>query len=137
MPFMEWTKEFEFGIPQIDHQHQHWLEMINRFYDQIDDVAYRSNVKELLQEAIEYTHYHFKTEEDLMKDIGYPAIAEQKAQHAEIAKRIENFRDSITEDTPVVSMFLTEDMKEWFRHHIMEEDRKYATLYLRVKSEVS
>ncbi len=130
MPFMEWTKEFEFGIPLIDRQHQHWLEMLNTFYDQIDDVAYRKNVQELIQEAIDYTHYHFETEEKLMRDIGYPAIDEQKAQHAEITRRIERFRDSITDDTPVVSMFLTEEMKAWFSHHILEEDKKYAKLYL-------
>ena len=57
MPFMEWTKEFEFGIPLIDRQHQHWLEMLNTFYDQIDDVAYRKNVQELIQEAIDRNNF--------------------------------------------------------------------------------
>ncbi len=132
MPFLVWSKEYEFGISEIDSQHRHWLDILNNFYDHLESANMKDHLLTLIDEAINYTHYHFFEEEKLMTGIGYPAIEEQKEMHREISKKIQGFKETIEADKALVSMTVTHEFKDWFRHHILEEDKKYARLYLDV-----
>jgi hemerythrin-like metal-binding protein len=130
MPFLTWSNEFEFGISEIDSQHHHWLDILNNFYDHLEGNNVKEHLLTLIDEAIDYTHYHFSEEEKLMNRIGYPAVDEQKAMHREIAEKILQFKKTIDADKPLVSMTVTHEFKDWFKHHILLEDKKYAQLYL-------
>ncbi len=133
MSFLEWSSEYEFGIPEMDKQHKRWLELLNTFYDNLESKNMKKHLLKMLDEAIEYTHYHFKEEEALMSTIGYPALQDQKMLHKEIAKKIENFREKIAADKEVVSMVITNEFKSWFKTHILIEDKKYVDMYKKIK----
>jgi hemerythrin len=36
MSFMDWSIDYEIGIPEMDSQHKKWLELLNRFYDHLN-----------------------------------------------------------------------------------------------------
>jgi hemerythrin len=129
MAFMAWSSKYEFGIPEMDEQHRHWLELLNNFYDGLAEQNMKLHLLKLLEEAIDYTHYHFEEEEKSMQNIGYPALTEQKKLHAEIGKKSENFRYKVMDDKPIVSMSITNEIKSWFKNHILVEDKKYVELY--------
>lgn len=130
MPFLTWSTEFEFGISEIDSQHHNWLDILNRFYDHLEGKNMKEHLLTLIDEAIDYTHYHFSEEEKFMTRIGYPAIDEQKSMHKEIANRIMQYKATIEEEKPLVSMTVTHEFKEWFKQHILVEDKKFAQMYL-------
>lgn len=133
MSFYKWSSDYEFGIPEIDEQHKHFLELLNRFYDGLIEQAEKDQLVALLNEAIDYSHYHFSEEEKLMQDIGYEALIDQKKMHSDIEDKIENFKDKIIMDKLVLSKAITNELKSLFDSHILIEDKKYVDLYKRVK----
>ncbi|MFA6855800.1 MAG: bacteriohemerythrin [Treponema sp.] len=132
MAFIKWLPEYEFGIPEIDQQHKHLVELLNRFYEGLVDQNTKDQLLILLNEAIDYTHYHFSEEVKMMQDIGYTALIEQKKMHLDVENRIENFKEKILLNKPVLSMEVINEIKSWFIDHVQIEDRKYVELYKRV-----
>jgi hemerythrin len=134
MAFIKWSPEYEFDIPEIDEQHKHFVELLNRFYEGLVDQNTKDQLLILLNESIDYTHYHFSQEEKMMQDIGYAALIEQKKLHLEIENKIEKFKEFFLLNKPVLSMEVINEIKSWFIYHIQIEDKKYIELYKRVKS---
>lgn len=133
MPFFEWDRKFEIGVPAMDEQHKKWIEIINDFYDHITKRDIVENTKNLIDGVIDYTTYHFSSEEELMKSIGYPLIEDQKSMHRNIVDKIIDFKKKIESGKLVVSSAVTIELKQWLRDHIMVEDKKYADLYKTMK----
>ncbi len=129
MPFMTWSKEFEFGIPDIDSQHRRWLDIMNMFYDQLEEKNLKDNLLKLIDNAIDYTKYHFSEEEKFMESIGYSQKDEQQKMHKEIVNKINGYKKTIEEGKSLVSMTVTQEFKGWFKNHILIEDKKYANTY--------
>ncbi|MCK9171444.1 MAG: bacteriohemerythrin [Treponema sp.] len=134
MAFIKWSPDYEFGIPEMDEQHKHFADLLNRFYEGLVDQDTKDHLLILLNEAIDYTHYHFSEEVKMMQDIGYSALIEQKKMHSDIENRIEKFKQTILLNKPVLSMEVINEIKSWFTYHIQIEDKKYVELYKRVKS---
>ena len=133
MGFLSWEAKYEFGIPEIDNQHKKWLTILNRFYDSVGKVDLGSKVKDLVVEAIEYTSYHFKEEEKFMEKMKFPHLSEQKKMHQEIITMLTSFKNDIENKKTIISMAVTNEMKKWFKEHILIEDMKYAEYYKKMK----
>jgi hemerythrin len=129
MALLIWQTEYDFGIPEIDRQHRRWIELLNAFYDGLQEREVKTRLLTMLDEAIDYTEYHFREEEAMMSGMGYEALADQMRLHAEIGEKIRQFRKKISEDKPIVSMAVTNEFKDWFKNHILGEDKKYVELY--------
>jgi hemerythrin len=134
MVFMTWSSKYEVGIPEMDAQHKHWIELLNNFCEGLEEQNMKLHLVSLLYESINYTLYHFSEEEKLMQNIGYPALNDQKRHHTELYKKIEDLRDKIALNEPVVPKIITKELKKWFNYHILIEDKKYVELYKRVKT---
>ena len=133
MAFLNWESKYELGIPEIDNQHRKWVAILNKFYDQISKSELKKNMLEMLDEAFDYTKFHFREEEKFMASINYVNIDDQKRMHKDIIATLENFKKSILSDKTITSMNLTNEMKKWFKEHILVEDKKYADFLKRNK----
>ena len=68
---IEWNEKIATGINNIDNQHRHLVEIINKLYE---DVFVKGNgdiVNELLMDMKIYTINHFSAEEKLLKKYQY------------------------------------------------------------------
>lgn len=126
MPLMKWSEEFNTGVREMDEQHKKWMQVINNFYDHLQDKTLKSNIAELLDEAIEYTAYHFSEEEALMKRFNYPDYEKQKEEHAKITAHLAEYRVMLDEGRLNVSQPVTSEMKSWFNNHITDMDKGYG-----------
>ncbi len=131
MKFMEWSPKFELGIPDIDKQHQRWLEILNNFYEKMDNNEMTENLKILIGEVLEYTNYHFKEEETFMDSIHYPEIESHKKRHIDVINTIQEYQKKAETGKIIISMTLTSELKNWFKEHILIEDKKYSDFYLK------
>ena len=132
MAFFTWEPKYELGIPEMDNQHKKWVGILNKFYDQVSKSDLKTNMLEMLEEALDYTKFHFREEEKFMASISYAKIDEQKRMHKDIITTLEDFRKTINSDKTITSMSLTNEMKKWLKEHILVEDKKYAD-YLKQK----
>jgi len=64
-----WIKSFEIGYAEIDNQHKKLVDLLNNFYRESysagldSDLDVKPEVKSLINELLDYTHYHFEYEE--------------------------------------------------------------------------
>ncbi|MDD2738875.1 MAG: hemerythrin domain-containing protein, partial [Methylomonas lenta] len=66
MAILTWSNQLELGVPSVDKQHQHLVEILNQL-DEAVALGYEpQKVLKLVDELIDYTHYHFEDEERFM-----------------------------------------------------------------------
>ena len=133
MGFLQWEQKYEFGIPEVDEQHKKWLSILNKFYDSMGNGDLNNKMKSLVAEALDYTVYHFNEEEKLMEKMKFPHLNEQKRMHKEIVNMLSAFKKDIENKKTIISMSITNEMKKWFKEHILLEDMKYAEYYKKSK----
>ncbi len=129
MSIVTWGKEFEIGVPEMDKQHKRWIEIINNFYDNLDRANVDNKLKETINEVLDYTHYHFAEEEKLMESIGFSELPGQKQMHDTITGKMKEYKRKIDNNEMLMSITVTNELKDWLKNHIMVEDKKYADAY--------
>lgn len=127
MAYIAWSDRYLTGVSEMDAQHKKWVELLNAFYDRLDDGDSQSSLRKLLMGAAEYADFHFKSEEAFMERIRYPKLSEQKRMHADIKRKIAEYLEKLNAGKIVVSLSVTKEMKDWLNSHILEEDMQYGT----------
>jgi hemerythrin-like metal-binding protein len=122
--YIIWHENNNLGISIIDEQHRGIISTINSLYHFIQSGQGEEIIKPTLIMLLQYTTIHFSTEEALMKEAGYPAVAKHIIMHKALLEKtrklsIEANRD---QDSDAVLSFL----KDWWLGHITKEDKKYA-----------
>jgi hemerythrin len=120
---IEWSPALEIGRPVIDRQHQRLFALA------ADMVADRDQVRAMrtLAALSEYVIVHFRDEEKLLEDVGYPGLAEHKKLHEgfrrRLAKLYANASGMRLDDIAAEVRLL---INEWLANHILGADRQYA-----------
>jgi hemerythrin-like metal-binding protein len=122
-----WDKSLDTGIALIDKQHQKLAILFNQINQIMEDGASLTALKSSIQEISLYAEYHFKTEEDLMLQAGFPGLTVHQEQHSffkkkagEILQRLENQQEASN-----ISVQASSLLWEWFLGHVKETDREY------------
>ncbi|XSG86329.1 MAG: bacteriohemerythrin [Methylohalobius sp. ZOD2] len=129
MALITWTAE-QFGtqVGIADEQHQTLFDLLNRLDDAVK-AGDRATVGTGLDELINFVVEHFKTEEELMQQHGYPNYEAHKAEHDKLvstcAQLQKQFHAGEAEVTPETTLFV----KEWLDHHIPKVDRDYGPFF--------
>ena len=120
-----WREDLNTGINEIDDEHRHCFDIINRLSAASSSFADRSVLLETFTELTEYLKAHFSTEEKLMMQYYYPKLQHHKELHGEfIQKLIELYQECMYRQTDI-SISLLYSLQEWLIAHIKDEDTKY------------
>ena len=125
MSFIEWSKDYELNVAEIDNQHKKLVEILNRFVTTLHSEDFDiSKVDKILDELVEYTKYHFETEENYMIKHSYEGYSEHVSLHEQLVGELSEFliqRGAESKyDLAEIFMFL----KHWLVDHILNEDKK-------------
>jgi hemerythrin-like metal-binding protein len=83
-------------------------------------------LKLLVDELVYYSDYHFKAEEQYMREIGYKDIDKHISEHKYFTEWVIDFkRNYITADLKIC-LDLIKFLGDWLRNHVIEEDKKIA-----------
>jgi hemerythrin-like metal-binding protein len=128
--FFPWISSFETGIAVIDAQHRRLVGMLNELFDAMNRGEGNAVVGRILDGMVEYTQYHFDTEESLFARYGYPNSAEHTREHKALRKQVIKLRASLRAGRSVFAHQIAELLKDWLRVHILQSDKKYAPFLL-------
>ena len=128
MAFMTWDDSFSVNVLEIDLQHQKLIGMINEFYEHVGKDAGQA-FRTLLDSLIEYTQYHFSTEELYFKKFSYPAAGGHTDQHKEFTEKVFDVRNRLSQGKLVISLEITSYLKDWLTHHIKQTDKAYSKYF--------
>ena len=82
MSWIEWSPECNVNINKIDEQHKKLVGIINKLYEALaDETRIKELIRKVIEDLLDYTKYHFGTEEDLMRNSGHPNFLKHKAEH--------------------------------------------------------
>ncbi|WP_016778903.1 bacteriohemerythrin [Anaerophaga thermohalophila] len=130
---IQWTKDLSVGNEKIDKEHQRWVEILNDFYDGIKQGKSKEKLEELLQAMLDYTRYHFKSEEAYMESFDFPGLEDHRKLHNEYADKIAGFYEKLRNGKLILSVEVTNFLKSWLINHIKGVDQQYADFVAKKK----
>ena len=119
---IEWSAALEIGNPAIDRQHRKLFELAAAMVREKDQMR----VMRTLAALSDYVVVHFRDEEKMLEEIGYPELEAHKKLHgdfrARLAKLYANARGMTLDHIAAEVQML---INEWLVDHIMVADREY------------
>ena len=128
MALMQWDDSFSVNVKEIDQQHQKLVGMLNEFYGHVGKDAGQA-FRALLDSLVEYTQYHFSTEEKYFKKFMYPDAANHADEHKEFTEKVLDVKNRLYQKKLVLSLEITTFLKDWLTHHIKGSDKAYGQFF--------
>jgi hemerythrin len=130
MESFHWDKHFETGLAEVDKQHRHLVDVINRFGDllsQLEGVSF-SDIEAVFNELAEYAQYHFKEEEVMMAQEGLDAryVAHHVQLHVNFLQELSRMREGVSPQNPDAAKPLLKFLTYWLAFHILGTDQSMA-----------
>ena len=129
MKSFQWGEHYLTGISEVDSQHQHLVDIINKFGSLLTEDGVRIQDVDLLYgELADYAVYHFQEEEIMMLKV--QVEARHLARHIEVHKsfldEVSSIYADISQDSiEKASMFL-KFLTHWLAYHILGDDQDMA-----------
>ncbi|MCW8806975.1 MAG: EAL domain-containing protein [Rhodanobacter sp.] len=133
-----WSAELSVGNDVIDGQHERLIELFNELVAIQSRGITQEELQPVLDDLLDYTRYHFRTEADLMREWRVDAThreAHLKAHHGFISflQRVQPLApERMAESVEYTILFLS----QWLLHHIMGMDVRLAR-EIRIRQEGS
>lgn len=123
-----WSEKYATGLKEIDDQHKKLLKLLNDLYQAFIDGDKIAGVQHVLEGLLDYTKYHFDTEERYFYLYKYPEADEHIAKHKEFIAKVLDLKSDFQVGRGHVTYQLMNFLRDWLLTHIMEADQKYVTL---------
>lgn len=134
-PYILWEKALETGVENVDEQHH---SMINKINEIFDACSRGEGLKEVISALIfleNYTRTHFKEEEALQIECGYPKFEQHKVSHERFIKTVNDMLEEFYQNGTTMDIFIKiiEFMADWIKEHIKKEDVEFSVYYKEFK----
>lgn len=127
-----WADTLSCGHAEIDADHQHLLEIVERLQNTSAHEDERMMVGNLLSELLEYVQGHFAREESLMQAIPFPGYADHHFEHGLLTSRVRSMHHDFVNAKTIAPKEVWRFLRRWLRYHIMNNDIKMLQ-YLTMK----
>jgi len=125
MSLIQWRKEFETGVAEVDHEHQELVGLINELHEQIGADAARETVSDFLGEVFAKISAHFALEETVMRKHDYDEYADHKADHEKLLDDLRDIMDDFEADAGAdYKKALGAAVRDWFVNHFKTKDAR-------------
>ena len=129
MALMEWSKELEIGIAEIDDQHRWLVSATNKLHYELSKGSPSHGlVAELLAGLADYTINHFVTEELLFERFGYPLAEAHHKEHRHFVLAVKEWEQKHSAGMPLEEEIF-HFLREWLLYHILKSDHAYVPFF--------
>lgn len=122
MTLLSWRNEYRVGVPMIDKEHEYLIGLINEFHDRYAGGATLPQALRVLNKLVSYAERHFRHEESLMAETGYPRLDNQRRLHEELFTSIFTLHEELCASKVQVDSRTMRFLRHWLLDHIIEED---------------
>jgi len=131
-----WNENFETGIHAIDKQHQELVRIINQLAAHLTDGSDEAVLKYILDELVDYTVYHFTTEEKIWhKYLPLDALTlRHQQEHQDFIDELSSLQHLLSSQPSEKAYEQTLSfLTHWLAFHILDHDRRMAKIVLFLK----
>ena len=129
MKKIHWTPEFSVGVRELDEQHKRIVLMLNRLIGANEVTTGSHLIADLITQMIAYANEHFRTEEDLLIESGYPLFSRHRQFHIDYRKKVTELCTATPLGVPDVPRVMLDYLVQWWRIHILREDMEYKAFF--------
>ncbi|MBN2562680.1 MAG: hemerythrin family protein [Phycisphaerae bacterium] len=132
--FIEWNDTYNINVAEVDQQHQRLFDLINELHEAMTEsrvqpeatttVHELTTMTDVLEELMDYTSYHFSTEEGHMTTRAYPEYGVHKSAHGQFIERVQALQRDFDSGRALHSMEIAEFIRDWWQRHILVVDKK-------------
>lgn len=120
---IHWDDRLETGIQLVDQQHKTLVKLINQLFQSMKSGGDLQVLSSVLDELVDYTLTHFRTEEELMQKTGYPGLEKHRNIHEVFVGKVGEAVRKLKAGERVSPADLYNFLKGWLINHIEQEDR--------------
>ncbi len=131
MAVIEWDKsKFTVNVELFDAHHFKLVEIINKLHDANSFNYTQEIIFEIIDELVDYTVFHFSTEEKALEKYGYSDFNNHKKFHQGFVDIVGKFKQKIERGDAILwtSIEMISYLRDWLLTHILLEDKKYSNL---------
>jgi len=127
MPILSWKDEYSVKVEELDNHHKALFRILNDLYDDCLVPDLKSCVASKIAELISYSDYHFPTEEQYMKQIGFTKIDNHIEEHMKFRNKISELRQVKYDEDLELTRELIVFLGNWLINHVLVEDKAYSS----------
>jgi hemerythrin len=130
----KFDKSLETGHAKIYEQHKQLFDTLNTIIQESEQGRGKDEIYKTLDFLNQYTVMHFKTEEILQKEYGFPGYEAHKKYHDDFKATVKELTNTLIEKGPVKELIDTaaKTVGDWLITHIKGNDIAMAA-YLKSK----
>ena len=131
-----WDDNLETGIAKIDAQHKKLVDILNRLVAHLANLSSVTDLDEIFDELIDYTDYHFKTEEGIWTQYfeGDAWLeAHKKTHNSFLSETLEIKKNQEKKEFDEVIYDIVRFLSQWLAYHILDTDKRMAKVVLEMQ----
>ena len=126
MKLIEWSDDIICGVPAVDRDHRHLVDLLNKAYGQMMTGEAAEAGIELVEALGELIERHFADEERIMARIDYPALADHKRIHKELVERFLQLKSEMEQGKGDAAQKLFTFLAQWLKDHTYKQDKAFV-----------
>lgn len=128
---MQWADNFKTGISIIDSQHKQLFLCVNELSEALANGLKPLVIDKFLTQMGFYVARHFAMEEQYMKELSYPGLAEQVEAHQYFSKRFAEIQGEFKQKglSPTVVHAIQNELNAWIKNHVLGLDQAFGAYY--------
>jgi len=126
-----WNDNLSVGVNVIDDQHKMLLKHLAELSEAVESHHGPGEIATTLDFLVDYTDFHFGTEEKHMKANDYPEFEQHLAMHNQFKTTLSNLGEDFQEEgaTPALAEAINNLLINWFIKHIEAVDQKLGAFF--------
>ncbi len=128
MAKIEWDNSLSIGIDLIDEQHKMLIQRLNDLSKAVEMMRGGVEIARTLEFMIDYTDFHFSSEEKYMTEQEYPGLDHQQQQHQEFKDTLKHIVEDFEEEGPTraLTTSINTFLVNWLIKHIKGVDLEFG-----------
>ena len=113
---------FHIGTEAMQAEHRSQFGMVDTLCDALRQGRDQSEIDDILEQVIDYTHVHFMAEQLLMRLHEYPQSEVHCREHASVLEQLQALRRDVQAGTLTNALDVIKKIREGLRAHIGKSD---------------
>lgn len=130
MSKIEWSKDYSMGSRVIDVHHQQLIDYINQLEEAVEagncEPAFLDSIADKL---LDYTDYHFSSEEAYMRKYNYPELQAHIEEHQAFIQEVKRIKELAKSESSGIDLEILAYLKKWLMQHILIIDKEYSIYF--------
>jgi hemerythrin len=132
---VQWQNSYSVNIRLIDEQHMELIRLTNKLFASCMGGQQKSTVVflDIIHSAVEYTGYHFSTEEKIMERINFPEYAAHRKEHKDFVREVYQKVEDFKAGKNLAPLTFVYFLRDWILQHVAVRDRKLGDYLVYLK----